>query len=56
MILVLGMRLFCTSFAGGITNWIAIKMLFDKIPFVVGSGVIPRQFKQIRKTIKVCAS
>jgi hypothetical protein len=40
------------SFAGGITNWLAIKMLFDKIPLLYGSGVIPRQFKAIRETIK----
>lgn len=40
------------GFAGGITNWLAVKMLFDKIPFLLGSGVIPRQFKEIRKAIK----
>ncbi len=40
------------GFAGGITNWIAIKMLFDRVPFLIGSGVIPRKFKLIRKTIK----
>lgn len=40
------------GFAGGITNWLAVKMLFDKIPFIVGSGVIPRQFKVIRETVK----
>mmetsp|Transcript_25495 Transcript_25495/g.33311 ORF Transcript_25495/g.33311 Transcript_25495/m.33311 type:complete len:328 (+) Transcript_25495:184-1167(+) len=40
------------GFAGGITNWLAIKMLFEKIPFLYGSGVIPRQFKEIRETIK----
>ena len=40
------------SFAGGATNWLAVKMLFDKIPFIVGSGVIPRQFKAIREAVK----
>jgi len=40
------------GFAGGITNWLAIKMLFDKIPLLYGSGVIPQQFKEIRQTIK----
>jgi uncharacterized membrane protein YheB (UPF0754 family) len=40
------------GFAGGITNWLAVKMLFDRIPFLLGSGVIPRQFKEIRKAIK----
>ena len=40
------------GFAGGITNWLAVKMLFDKIPFLYGSGVIPRQFKVIREEVK----
>mmetsp|Transcript_6207 Transcript_6207/g.9403 ORF Transcript_6207/g.9403 Transcript_6207/m.9403 type:complete len:321 (-) Transcript_6207:56-1018(-) len=40
------------AYAGGITNWLAVKMLFDRIPLLVGSGVIPRQFKAIRKTVK----
>mmetsp|Transcript_27370 Transcript_27370/g.54655 ORF Transcript_27370/g.54655 Transcript_27370/m.54655 type:complete len:295 (+) Transcript_27370:63-947(+) len=40
------------SFAGGITNWLAVKMLFDRIPGLYGSGVIPRQFVAIRETVK----
>ena len=44
------------GFAGGITNWLAVKMLFDIVhigPFMlVGSGVIPRQFKAIREQVK----
>mmetsp|Transcript_25627 Transcript_25627/g.84371 ORF Transcript_25627/g.84371 Transcript_25627/m.84371 type:complete len:307 (-) Transcript_25627:141-1061(-) len=40
------------GFAGGVTNWLAVKMLFDEIPGVYGSGIIPKQFKQIRSTIK----
>jgi hypothetical protein len=40
------------GFAGGITNWLAIKMLFDRVPFLIGSGVIPRQFKAIRLAVK----
>jgi len=40
------------GFAGGITNWIAIKMLFDRVCNLPGSGVIPRQFKEIRQVIK----
>eukprot|EP00746_Dinoflagellata_sp_MGD_P009266 gnl/MRDRNA2_/MRDRNA2_118757_c0_seq1.p1 gnl/MRDRNA2_/MRDRNA2_118757_c0~~gnl/MRDRNA2_/MRDRNA2_118757_c0_seq1.p1 ORF type:complete len:391 (-),score=80.77 gnl/MRDRNA2_/MRDRNA2_118757_c0_seq1:86-1258(-) len=40
------------GFAGGITNWLAVKMLFDKIPGLYGSGVIPMQYKNIRKTVK----
>mmetsp|Transcript_12436 Transcript_12436/g.14286 ORF Transcript_12436/g.14286 Transcript_12436/m.14286 type:complete len:324 (+) Transcript_12436:164-1135(+) len=40
------------SFAGGITNWLAIKMLFDRVPFLIGSGVIAREFKGIRASVK----
>lgn len=40
------------AFAGGITNWIAIKMLFHKIPFVYGSGVLRRRYKVIRQAMK----
>lgn len=48
--LILAFGLF--GFAGGITNWLAVKMLFDRIPFLWGSGVIPRRFKEIREAIK----
>ncbi|MBS0288704.1 MAG: DUF445 domain-containing protein [Proteobacteria bacterium] len=34
------------------TNWIAIMMLFDKIPFVYGSGVIPARFESVKAGIK----
>lgn len=44
------------GFSGGITNWLAVKMLFDKIgvePYYLwGSGVIPRQFIAIREAVK----
>jgi uncharacterized membrane-anchored protein YjiN (DUF445 family) len=40
------------GFAGGITNWVAIKMLFDRVCNLPGSGVIPRRFKEIRQVIK----
>jgi len=44
------------GFAGGITNWLAVKMLFDKVGcagyYLYGSGVIPRRFKEIRETVK----
>eukprot|EP01012_Entosiphon_sulcatum_P044643 TRINITY_DN5942_c0_g1_i1.p1 TRINITY_DN5942_c0_g1~~TRINITY_DN5942_c0_g1_i1.p1 ORF type:complete len:301 (-),score=54.37 TRINITY_DN5942_c0_g1_i1:31-912(-) len=38
--------------AGGLTNALAIKMLFDRIPFVYGSGVIPAKFEEIRANLK----
>lgn len=47
---VLSIGLF--GFSGGITNWLAVKMLFDRVPFLYGSGVIPRRFKEIRTTVK----
>ena len=40
------------GFAGGVTNWLAILMLFDRVPFLIGSGVIPRRFKELRATVK----
>lgn len=47
---VLSLGLFAA--AGGITNWAAIKMLFDKIPYVYGSGIIPARFREIREVVK----
>ena len=40
------------SLAGGITNWLAVYMLFDKIPLVYGSGVIPNRFQDFKIGIK----
>lgn len=40
------------GFAGGITNGMAVKMLFDKVPGLYGSGVIPNEFEAIRAAIK----
>jgi len=40
------------AFSGGITNWLAVKMLFDKVVFLYGSGVIPNRFVEIREALK----
>ena len=40
------------AFSGGITNALAVKMLFDRIPGLVGSGVIQHRFTEIREEIK----
>ncbi|KAL5272267.1 hypothetical protein ACHWQZ_G000475 [Mnemiopsis leidyi] len=40
------------AFSGGFTNWIAIQMLFYKIPLVYGSGVLRRRYKAIRRAMK----
>jgi uncharacterized membrane-anchored protein YjiN (DUF445 family) len=40
------------AFSGGFTNWIAIYMLFEKVPFLYGSGVIPERFEEFKAGIK----
>lgn len=40
------------ALSGSITNWLAIYMLFEKIPFIYGSGVIEIRFKDFKKGIK----
>ncbi|MCA9408641.1 MAG: DUF445 domain-containing protein, partial [Candidatus Omnitrophica bacterium] len=48
-------QLFSVGFfalSGAITNWIAIYMLFEKVPFLYGSGVIPNRFEEFKKGIK----
>lgn len=40
------------SFSGAITNWLAIYMLFEKVPFLYGSGVITKNFHSFRIEIK----
>jgi len=47
---ILSVGLFALS--GAITNWIAIHMLFEKVPFLYGSGVIPNQFEEFKTGIK----
>lgn len=38
--------------SGAITNWIAIYMLFEKVPGFYGSGVIPNRFGEFKLGIK----
>ncbi len=40
------------AFSGAITNWLAVYMLFEKVPFLYGSGVIPTQFKEFKEGIR----
>jgi len=40
------------SLSGGMTNWLAIHMLFEKVPFLYGSGVIPSRFEEFKAGIK----
>ena len=40
------------AFCGAITNTLAIHMLFEKVPFLYGSGVIENKFKEFKISIK----
>ncbi len=40
------------AFSGAITNWLAIHMLFEKVPGLYGSGVIPSRFEEFKLAIK----
>lgn len=40
------------ALSGAVTNWLAIHMLFEKIPFLYGSGVIPNRFDEFKLAIK----
>ena len=40
------------ALSGAITNQIAIYMLFNKVPFLYGSGVIELNFEKFKKAIK----
>ncbi|ASG67546.1 hypothetical protein fh0823_01870 [Francisella halioticida] len=40
------------ALSGALTNWVAIYMLFEKIPFLYGSGIIPNKFESFKKAIK----
>jgi len=39
------------AFSGAITNTLAIHMLFEKVPFLYGSGVIEKKFSQFKLSI-----
>ena len=40
------------ALSGAITNSLAIYMLFEKVPFLYGSGVIPNRFEEFKHAIK----
>lgn len=48
--IVLNIGLFALS--GAITNWLAIHMLFEKVPGLYGSGVIPARFEDFKAGIR----
>lgn len=47
---VLNTGLFALS--GGITNWLAVHMLFERVPGLYGSGVIPLRFEEFKLGIR----
>ncbi len=40
------------ALSGAVTNWLAVHMLFEKVPLVYGSGVIPLYFEDLKQGIK----
>ncbi|MCB1042522.1 MAG: DUF445 family protein [Acidobacteria bacterium] len=40
------------AFSGAITNWLAVYMLFEKVPGLYGSGIIPLRFEAFKSAIK----
>lgn len=40
------------ALSGAITNWLALYMLFERIPYLYGSGVVPMYFKEFKVGIK----
>ena len=40
------------AFSGAITNTLAIHMLFEKVPFLYGSGIIESKFEEFKLSIK----
>lgn len=49
-IYVLNTGLFALS--GGVTNWLAVHMLFERVPGLYGSGVIPMRFEEFKAGIR----
>ena len=39
------------ALSGGITNWLAVHMLFERVPGLYGSGVIPAHFEEFKRGI-----
>lgn len=39
------------ALSGALTNWLAVYMLFEKVPGLIGSGVIPNRFQEFKGAI-----
>jgi uncharacterized membrane protein YheB (UPF0754 family) len=40
------------ALSGAVTNWLAVHMLFEKVPLLYGSGVIPARFEDFKLAIR----
>lgn len=40
------------ALSGAVTNWLAIHMLFERVPLLYGSGVIPNRFAEFKVAIR----
>ena len=40
------------SFSGAVTNWLAIHMLFEKVPGLYGSGIVTERFEDFKVGIR----
>ncbi|TYK65723.1 DUF445 domain-containing protein [Colwellia echini] len=40
------------ALSGAVTNWLAVHMLFEKVPLLYGSGVIPARFEEFKAAIR----
>ena len=40
------------ALSGAITNWLAIHVLFERVPLLYGSGVVPLHFKEFKEGIR----
>lgn len=40
------------ALSGAFTNWLAVYMLFEKIPGIYGSGIVPNRFQEFKKAIR----
>ncbi|MCF6334387.1 MAG: hypothetical protein L3J12_01430 [Spirochaetales bacterium] len=40
------------ALSGAVTNWLAVYMLFEKVPLLYGSGVVPLHFEEFKEGIR----
>ncbi|MEW5757385.1 MAG: DUF445 family protein [Pseudomonadota bacterium] len=40
------------ALSGALTNWLAIYMLFERVPLLYGSGIVPARFEEFKHVIK----